>query len=360
MVNRQTSPASARGKRVATSVLRKLRRARSKDAINSALIDIELETDELKLHQLPPLLRKLNVARNFAELVDVYGIERFFINWPEPYAAYTNEAIAWYRAIGAARASRYLQRSAALFPNGKPPADDAEAVEAVDRVQAARPTAFTDLDRKFRGATTELMRRVRVYLLSHAAELRTELVGGETFAEEARTLPAVLAVKAPLEFLDAAREMVRHAIGVGNTPDWLTEEPNAANTLLVLRALYVDLVMEGTWKFLDSGMGSLTHDAEAWCRAIGAKRAAKYLAETAKLFPSGRIPRDDVRRQELVEALSERKNGKPDRLARLDRKYAGAVEQMVDALREYLRSHAKNPVDALERVTRLGRTRRYA
>jgi hypothetical protein len=360
MAKRQTSPAASRGKRVATSVLRKLRRARSKDAINRALIDIELETDDLKLHQLPPLLRKLDVARNFADLIDVYGIERFFFNWPKPYAAYSDEAIAWYRTIGAARAARYLQRAVALFPKGKPPAESGEALEAMDRIKERRPTAFSDLDRKFRGATTELMRRVRVYVLSHAAELRAELVGGEIMADEARTLPAVLGVKDPLEFLDAAREMVRHAIGLGNTPDWLTEEPNAANTLLVLRGLYLDLSMEGTWKFLDSGMGSLTHDAEAWCRAIGAKRAAKYLAETAKLFPRGRIPRDDVRRQDLVEVLSERRNGKPDRLGRLDRKYAGAVEEMVDALREYLRTHAKNPVDALERVTRLGRTRRYA
>ena len=179
----------------------------------NALIEIEVETDALKLHELPPLLRMIRVSRNLQELVEVYGIERLFANWPDPYAAYTKEAVAWYRTIGAARAAHYLQRGAALFPKGNPPAEYSDAQEAVDRIQARRPRAFTDLDRKFRGATTELARRIRTYLLSHGTELRAELVGGETLAEEARTLPAVLAVKDPVEFLDAARKMARHAEG---------------------------------------------------------------------------------------------------------------------------------------------------
>ena len=356
------SLARTRAKRVASAVLRKLRRARSKDAIFGALVELELETDTLKLHQLPPLIRMLNVARNFAELVDVYGIETFFPHWPEPYGAYTQDAISWYRTIGAVRAARYLERGAALFPKGKPPAEHSEAFEAVERIQKRRPTAFTDLDRQFRGATAELARRVRTYVLSHGAELTAQLIGGETAAEESRSFPAVLAVKDPVEFLDAVREMVRHASGLGHTPDWLTDEPNAANMLLVLRAFYVSVSMEGMWKFLVSGeIGGLAPDAEIWCRTIGAQRAAAYLAATARLFPRGRVPRDEIRRFELVEVLSDMNDTeRPDLLGRLDRKYRGAIDEMVDALRAYLQSHRDSAVDALERVARGNRKRRRA
>ena len=350
------SRAKARAIRLVASVLRKLRRARSRERIVDALILIEVETKTLQLHELPELLRMIRVSRNFDELVDVYGIESFFANWPDPFGVYAKEAAAWYRTIGAARAAEYLDRACALFPKGKPPADDSEAQDAVDRIQARRPTAFTDLDRQFRGATVELARRIRTYLVSHEGELRTAMVGGETRADEARSLPGVLAVKDPVDFLDAAREMVRHAEGQASGPDWLTDEPNAPNMLLVLRALYVSTRFEGIWKFLNSSeIGALAHDAETWCRAIGARRAAAYLAETAALFPRGRVPRDDIRRVELVEALSEKRRSDP--LARLDRKYAGAVDEMVDALRNYLRAHQEDPAGALEQLARARRRR---
>lgn len=264
MAKPRISPAKKRATRIVASVLRKLRRRRSREAVMDALIDIEVETDTLKLHELPALLRMIRVSRDFDELVDVYGIERFFANWPDPYAAYTKDAIAWYRTLGAARAAQYLARGAALFPKGKPPAEYSEAQYAVDRIQARRPSAFKDLDRRFRGATTELARRIRAYLLSHEAELKAALVGGEARADESRTLPAVLAVSDPVEFQDAVREMVRHAQGMANAPDWLTDEPNAANMLLVLRALDVSVSVGGIWKFLDSSeIGGLAHHAEA-------------------------------------------------------------------------------------------------
>jgi hypothetical protein len=359
MPKASTSRAERQATRLVASVLRKLRRARSHNAIVDAFIEIEVETKPLELDKLPYLLRMIRVWRNFDVLVDVYGIERFFFNWPDAFAAYAKEAAAWYRTVGATRAAEYLERACALFPKGNPPADDSEALDAVDRIQARRPTAFTDLDRKFRGATAELARRVRTYLLSHEAELRAALVGGETRAEQARSLPSVLAVKDPVEFLDAVSDMVRHAAGLASSPNWLTDEPNAANMLLVLRALYASARFEGIWKFLDSSdIGALAHDAERWCRAIGAKRAAAYLAGTAALFPRGRIPRDDIRRVEVVEALWEKgRGGRPDPLARLDRKYAGAVDQMVGALREHLRAHAEDPTGALEKLARARRRR---
>lgn len=100
------------------------------------------------------------------------------------------------------------------------------------------------------------------------------------------------------------------------------------------------------------------HDVEGWCRAIGAKRAAAYLDATAALFPRGRVPRDDMRRFDIREALSDGGSRTSDPLARLDRKYAGAVDEMVDALRDYLRAHSENPVDALEELARPSRKRR--
>ena len=117
------------------------------------------------------------------------------------------------------------------------------------------------------------------------------------------------------------------------------------SVVIQLRALWINVSNEGMWKFLVEGaVGSQAHFTEAWCRRIGAKRAAAYLAAAAKLFPRGRIPEDDGERGDIVMEFWERS---PDPLRQLDGRYEGAVDEMVERFRAYLRARQDDIEGAL-------------
>ena len=74
-----------------------LRRAARPPQIIKNLQAIDAETETLKLEQLPELLRMIRVLVNLQEIVDVYGIARFFMESPEPLGAYAADEL---RGVG--------------------------------------------------------------------------------------------------------------------------------------------------------------------------------------------------------------------------------------------------------------------
>lgn len=119
-----------------------------------------------------------------------------------------------------------------------------------------------------------------------------------------------------------------------------------------LSALYFDVTGDGIWKFLDQDEGTGFRETVEWCKRIGARQAVAYLHDVAALFPRGVVPRDARRRATVVARLAEDTSlRKPaDALRKLDRKYAGAMREVADKLRAWLRTHEAETERALEKV----------
>lgn len=160
----------------------------------------------------------------------------------------------------------------------------------------------------------------------------------------------VLRIKDPVAFLDGLSRWSRSLYPLELPPE-PEDRPSPSTIPVVLRALYLDLATAGLWKFLDSAVGGYAHPAATWCHAMGASRMAKHLAEAIGHFPSQRIPSDEDRRTTCVMRLVDTRGADGlDPLARLDRRFAGSHDEMITALRHYLRAHRTGPTAALEQV----------
>ena len=78
------------------------------------------------------------------------------------------------------------------------------------------------------------------------------------------------------------------------------------------------------------------HEAETWCRKIGATRAAQYLQAGARHFPGGRVPVDDGQRRAIGDELGDRDDGP---IYAVDQEYDGAADEIPEHLRNYIRAH---------------------
>ena len=156
------------------------------------------------------------------------------------------------------------------------------------------------------------------------------------------TLAKVLRMRNPRRFREALIDLAI-PYGTGHVP--LTERPELVRMIAVLDTLYLDAKGSGIGRFLVAPDAPVAVPAaQEWCRRIGADRPAAYLAEAVALFPRGRLPKSQARRETWVRRMD---YSSPDPLAELDRKYGDAVEEMIDQLRVYIRAHAREFESAL-------------
>ena len=112
--------------------------------------------------------------------------------------------------------------------------------------------------------------------------------------------------------------------------------PDAVLMVRMLDALISDVISSGVGQFLESSvMGAYARDVVRWCKAIGAKETARYVAEAIKRLPGGIIPADDDERRQLIDSLSdELLDGGP--FDDLDDRFRDSLDDMTDRLRAYL------------------------
>lgn len=117
----------------------------------------------------------------------------------------------------------------------------------------------------------------------------------------------------------------------------LAERPELVGATTILNALYLDVSVAGLWRFLVAGNAdAFVPIARTWCRRIGAERAVAYLDAAVALLPNGRLPAAEERRFDEVMKLDDEP---PFPLRDLDRQYAGAVDEMAERFRGYVRDH---------------------
>lgn len=158
------------------------------------------------------------------------------------------------------------------------------------------------------------------------------------------SLQTVLEIADPGEFLSALAGLDEKHNGME-----FHARPDLLGMLGGLYALYVDVQLDGIWKFLAQSEGRGFHQTEAWVRRINAEKMTAYLAEVAALSPGGRVPEDDEARYEVVQEYERQKTAvdPTDALEKLDRKYKGAIDEMAERLRTYVREHQADFEQAL-------------
>ncbi len=338
--------------------------ARDPTKFFEALEWVEAATRDVPLPRLPEPLRMVRVLFYLQMDGDpeLGGVERFLLEYPEEVGVYARDAEKWCRDIGASRAAEYLARAIAVFPGGEVPADYGERVDAVPDSDV-----LEELDREYADALPELAKRLRAYFELHERELDAAIAEMRGVARQMQTLPAILAVEDPLKFLEAVVKMVdpegARSFGL------LAELPPEMLVARVLLGLYLTAETNGIWQFLaEQETGAYLPHAERWCRVIGAGRAAEYMREVASLFPGGQVPADDVERDVALEQIeddwSARRAASPtdpalryDPLRVLDKKYEGAMPELVEALRTHLRENATDAEQARELLAQVGRAR---
>jgi hypothetical protein len=161
-----------------------------------------------------------------------------------------------------------------------------------------------------------------------------------------KRLAAVLELDDTAEFFDKLSALDEKHSGMD-----FHHRPEPLGMLGGLYALHTDVVLDGIKKFLCQAEGAGFHQTVEWCKRIGARRAATYLEAVAALYPGGRVPEDDEARFNFVMDLEEATKSplEPlDALDKLDREYAGAVDEMAECLRTYVRAHQATFEAALE------------
>ncbi len=144
------------------------------------------------------------------------------------------------------------------------------------------------------------------------------------------------------------RDLFIQAAGELDASGELGQGPEPLGMLGGLWVLYLQVSADGIWKFVGESTGEAFHETLAWCERVEAERAAAYLRAVAALYPRGRVPKDEAARYAVVEKLEETS---PDSLRALDGEYAGAMDELADRVREWLRAHRLEVVAALERVS---------
>lgn len=106
------------------------------------------------------------------------------------------------------------------------------------------------------------------------------------------------------------------------------------------------------------GLGAYLGDEEAdiryareGCVAVGAALAVEYIDSVALLFPNGRVPESIFERLTIMENIRLQKSPLEqfDELGQLRERYNDAMEEMVTAVRQFVRSHIHAIVAALDR-----------
>ena len=119
----------------------------------------------------------------------------------------------------------------------------------------------------------------------------------------------------------------------------LAERPELVRATIILNGLHLYASGDGMWKFLVGGDANvLVPIARRWCQRIGAERAAAYLDAAVALFPNGRLPAGEQRR---FDAITKLQDEPPFALRDLDRQYAGALDEMAEAFRRYVRDRVE-------------------
>ena len=137
---------------------------------------------------------------------------------------------------------------------------------------------------------------------------------------------------------DCLRALVGLAPAAAIMP--LTERPELVRATIILNGLHMVVSAEGMWKFLVEGDAHIAVPfAREWCHRIGAERAAAYLTAAVALFPGGRLPADEEQRFDEVMRLSD---DPPFPLRELDTQYVGAVDEMGERFRSYVRDHLED------------------
>jgi len=118
----------------------------------------------------------LSAAERVAYCVDALerevnngGFEQFFGNSSGDTAAETDAAL---QAIGAAQAASLLQSATSLFPNGAPPRDPDERVEAIDALSDEARSKWGELDARFCAYPDDLTSLMRRFVIAHRSEFR--------------------------------------------------------------------------------------------------------------------------------------------------------------------------------------------
>lgn len=151
-------------------------------------------------------------------------------------------------------------------------------------------------------------------------------------------LSRAVAYRSARRFLSVLRE---HASDTASVPP--TELAGHAQMARVLLDLELETSLEGISRYITAWepdrpvkAGGAAHLALDWCRRIGATRAAAYLADAAALFPGGRIPDDFNERSTMAYRIE---GASPSAFEELDRRHHGALADMVERLRDYVRDH---------------------
>ena len=112
--------------------------------------------------------------------------------------------------------------------------------------------------------------------------------------------------------------------------------PDAVLMVRMLDALISDVISDGVGLFLESPvMGAYARDVVRWCKLIGAKETARYVAEAIRRLPGGIIPADDDERRQLIDSLGdELLDGGP--FDDLNDGLRESLDDMTDRLRAYL------------------------
>ncbi len=149
-------------------------------------------------------------------------------------------------------------------------------------------------------------------------------------------IEAALGIEEPVEFVYAMRDIVFGVLpGVS-----LDERPDAIAMVGGLCQLDMAVANGGMREFLDRPEGAFFHEIEGYCRTIGASRASAYLGEAAKLFPKGRVPKDDEKRFDLASAYEPTSPvDPPDPFNALDKTYSDAMTEVLEKLRVWARAN---------------------
>ncbi len=161
----------------------------------------------------------------------------------------------------------------------------------------------------------------------------------------ASAIDAALANRDPFEFMQAAFGLDDRYAG-----EPYPDRPDPLGMLGGLWALYCAMMADGIGKFLADPEGAAFDQTLAWCDRVGAEEAGDFLREVAALYPDGEVPTDDNERYALLEEIED---VRPRPLRQLERRYAGAMDELADRVRDWLRAHRADVERAREEESRL-------
>ena len=147
----------------------------------------------------------------------------------------------------------------------------------------------------------------------------------------ASAIDAALAKRDRIDFMQAVSGLDERYAG-----EPYTDHPDPLGLLGGLWALHFRVEADGIGRFLAEPEGAAFEQTVVWCERVGAEEAADFLREVAAVFPDGVVPVDDDERYVVVEELE---SLRPRPLRQLARRYAGAMDELADRVRDWLRTH---------------------